>query len=109
MFVLKKETYRLERQKTRQPLDDQITIKEIPKKMQSFVLTYPFMSTSGAILNPLKMIRICVIPYKDSVRTVQQTHSTSVIKTRQLMLYKEKVSVCSEIPYKTLKGNVITT
>jgi len=34
---------------------------------------------------------------KDVVRTAQWTHYISVIRTNQLMLYKAKVAVCSEI------------
>ena len=34
---------------------------------------------------------------KDPVRTAQKTLSASVIKTEKLMLYREKVAVCSEI------------
>jgi hypothetical protein len=36
------------------------------------------------------------IIYKDPVRTAQETHSVSVIKTSQLMLYREMIAVCSE-------------
>jgi hypothetical protein len=35
--------------------------------------------------------------FKDPVRTAQQTHSVSVTKTSQLMLYREIIAVCSEI------------
>ena len=35
--------------------------------------------------------------YKDPVRTAQETHSISVIKTSQLMLYREIIAVCSQI------------
>ena len=35
--------------------------------------------------------------FKDPVRTAQQTHSLSVIKTSQLTLYREIIAVCSEI------------
>ena len=38
----------------------------------------------------------CIIG-KDLVRTAQQTHSVSVIKTSQLMLYREIIAVCSQI------------
>ena len=34
--------------------------------------------------------------YTESVRTALQTLSTTIIKTNQLMMYKAKVSVCSE-------------
>jgi len=34
--------------------------------------------------------------YKDSAHNAQQTHSTSVIKTNLLMMYKAKVTVSSE-------------
>ena len=37
------------------------------------------------------------IVYKDPVRTAQETHSVSVIKTSQLMLYKEIIAVYSQI------------
>jgi hypothetical protein len=33
----------------------------------------------------------------DPVRTAQYTHSVSVIKTNQLMLYREIIAVCSQI------------
>ena len=42
--------------------------------------------------------------YKDSVRTAQQTRSTSVIKTTQLKQYKTKVVVCSEIRKKHINA-----
>jgi len=35
--------------------------------------------------------------YKDPVRTAKETHSVSIIKTGQLMLYREIIAVCSEI------------
>ena len=35
--------------------------------------------------------------FKDPVRTAQLTHTVSVIKTSQLMLYREIMAVCSEI------------
>jgi hypothetical protein len=35
--------------------------------------------------------------YEDLVRTAQYTHPVSVIKTSQLMLYREIIAVCSEI------------
>jgi hypothetical protein len=37
------------------------------------------------------------VTFKDPVRTAQQTHSVSVIKTSQLMLCREIIAVCSEI------------
>ena len=37
------------------------------------------------------------IVYKESVCTAQWTLSTKVVKTSQLMLYKAKVAVCSDI------------
>jgi len=37
------------------------------------------------------------IVFKDPVRTAQQTHFVSVIKTNQLMLYREIIAVCSQI------------
>ena len=37
------------------------------------------------------------IIYKDPVRTAQETHFVSVIKTSQLMLYREIIAVCSQI------------
>ena len=40
------------------------------------------------------------IIYKDPVRTAQYTHSVSVIQTRQLMLYREIIAVCSQINIK---------
>jgi len=33
----------------------------------------------------------------DPVRTAQYTHSVSVIKTNQLMIYREIIAVCSQI------------
>jgi hypothetical protein len=35
--------------------------------------------------------------YKYPGRTAEKTHSLSVIKTSQLMLYREIIAVCSEI------------
>ena len=35
--------------------------------------------------------------YKESVRTAQWTLPTTVIKTNQLLMYKAKVAVCSDI------------
>jgi hypothetical protein len=35
--------------------------------------------------------------FKKSYRTAQYIHSVSVIKTNQLMLYREIIAVCSEI------------
>jgi hypothetical protein len=35
--------------------------------------------------------------YKKSVRTALKTLSTTAIKTNQLMMYKAKIAVCSEI------------
>jgi len=35
--------------------------------------------------------------YRESVRTALQTLSTTVIKTNQLMIFKAKFAVCSEI------------
>jgi len=37
---------------------------------------------------------------KDPVRTARETLYTSVIKTSQLMLYREIIAVCSEIHIK---------
>jgi hypothetical protein len=34
---------------------------------------------------------------RDRVRTAQETHTVSVITTRQLMLYREIIAVCSQI------------
>jgi hypothetical protein len=39
----------------------------------------------------------CTVNCTYPVRTVQQTHSVSVIKTNQLMLYREIIVVCSQI------------
>jgi len=36
------------------------------------------------------------IIYKDPVRTAQEAHSVAVIKTSQLMLYREIIAVCAE-------------
>jgi len=47
------------------------------------------------------------IIYKDPVRTAQQTHTVSVIKTSQLILYREIIAVCSQVhtkPINTLGG-----
>ena len=41
--------------------------------------------------------------FKDSVRTAQETHSVSVIRTNQLILYREIMVVCSEIHTKHIK------
>jgi hypothetical protein len=41
--------------------------------------------------------RISCVMYKDTVRTAQKTHCVSVIKTSQLMLYREIMAVFSEI------------
>jgi hypothetical protein len=35
--------------------------------------------------------------YKSAVRTAQETTSALVIKTSQLMLYREIIAICSEI------------
>jgi hypothetical protein len=43
------------------------------------------------------MLRLTGIIVKDSARTAQETHSVSVVKTSQLMLYGEIIAVCSEI------------
>ena len=43
------------------------------------------------------MLNVKLAVYKDPVRTAQQTHSVSVIKTSQLMLYREIIAVCSQI------------
>ena len=42
------------------------------------------------------LIRIYVV-HKHSVHTAQETHTVSVIKTNQLMLYREIIAVCSQI------------
>jgi hypothetical protein len=42
------------------------------------------------------------IIYKDLVRTTKYTHSVSVIKTNQLMLYREIIAVCSQIHTKRI-------
>ena len=44
------------------------------------------------------------IIYEDPLRTAQETHSVSVIKTSQLMLYKEIIAVCSEIHAKHINA-----
>jgi len=41
---------------------------------------------------------------KCSVRTAQYTHSVSVIKTSQLMMYGEIITVCSEIHTKHINA-----
>ena len=46
------------------------------------------------------------IIYKDPVRTAQWTHSVSVIKTSQLMLYREIIAVCSQIHTKHINTAV---
>ena len=46
----------------------------------------------------------------DSVHTAQKTHSVLVIKTSQLMLYREIIAVCSQIHTKhinTLCGQYV--
>jgi len=45
----------------------------------------------------VKLLNVKLAVCKDSVRTAQQTHSASVIKTSQLMLFREVIAVCSEI------------
>jgi hypothetical protein len=42
---------------------------------------------------------LCVqnVEFKCPVRTAQETHSVSVIKTSQVMLHREIIVVCSEI------------
>jgi hypothetical protein len=47
----------------------------------------------------VKYICFCTatLNYIYSVRTAQKTHSVSVIKINQLMLYREIIAVCSEI------------
>jgi len=42
------------------------------------------------------------------VRTAQKTHCVSVIKTSQLMLYREIMAVCSEIHTKHINTAVWT-
>jgi len=41
---------------------------------------------------------------EDPVRTAQYTHCVSVIKTSQLMLYREIIAVCSEIHTKHINA-----
>ena len=41
--------------------------------------------------------KLTCILFKDPVRTAQKTLSVSIIKTSQLMLYREIVAVCSQI------------
>ena len=45
----------------------------------------------------VELLNVKLAVYKDPVRTAQQTHSVSVIKTSQLMLYREIIVVCSQI------------
>jgi len=45
----------------------------------------------------VELLNVKLAVYKDPVRTAQYTHSVSVIKTSQLMLYREIIAVCSEI------------
>jgi hypothetical protein len=44
--------------------------------------------------------------YEDPVRTAQKTHCVSVIKTSQLMLYREIIAVCSQIHTKHINTAV---
>ena len=46
---------------------------------------------------PSSSLRVTQIKFKYPVHTAQYTHSFSVIKTSQLMLYREIITVCSEI------------
>ena len=55
----------------------------------------------------VELLNVKLAVYKDPVRTAQKTHSVSVIKTSQLMLYREIIAVCSQIHTKhtnTLSG-----
>jgi len=45
----------------------------------------------------VEFLNVKLAVYKDPVRTAQKTHSVSVIKTSQLMLYREIIAVCSQI------------
>ena len=42
-------------------------------------------------------LRLNRITFKYPVRTAQETHTVSVIKTSQLMLYREIIAVCSQM------------
>jgi hypothetical protein len=55
-----------------------------------------FLSQGTALRRP-KLTRIA---FKDPVCTAQQTQFISVLKTNQLMLYREIIAVCSEIHIK---------
>jgi hypothetical protein len=78
---------------------------QIPLETQTFsnscsswfaAVTY---STENTIHNVLTLQRLSLthIQYIHSVRTAQYTHSISVIKTSQLMLYREIIAVWSQI------------
>jgi len=45
--------------------------------------------------------------FQEPVRTAQQTHSIPVTKANQLMLYREIISVCSEIHKKKKHLNTV--
>ena len=48
-------------------------------------------------INTLCAQNVEFVNVKCSVRTAQLTHSVSVIQTSQLMLYREIITVCSQI------------
>ena len=45
----------------------------------------------------VELLNVKLAVYKDPVRTAQKTHPVWVIKTSQLMLYREIIAVCSQI------------
>jgi len=46
--------------------------------------------------------------FKGSVHTAQGTHAVSIIKTNQFMMYKEIITVCSEIHIKIQMNDLDT-
>jgi hypothetical protein len=44
-----------------------------------------------------RIVHVKLAVYEDSIRTAQWTHSFSVIKTSQLMLYREIIAFYSQI------------
>ena len=61
----------------------------------------PQVFTTSCLIWSLKFT---LIMCEDPVRTAQYTHCVSVIKTSQLMLYREIIAVCSEIHTKHINA-----
>jgi hypothetical protein len=71
----------------------------VPRTVQPVASHYTDWATRPT-LSSVKVHPISTKMYvlvKDPVRTAQKTLSASVIKTSQLMLYREIIAVCSEI------------